>query len=99
MSKTVIDDLTDFSTELTREEMAAKTIAAYRADLTYFGRWFATSTGETFAATALPRRAGRCYAVPPGSVVKSSSRSAEVSCTPQLPAFRPRTNAPPVASS
>jgi site-specific recombinase XerD len=53
MTQTVTDDLTDFFTELTREEVAQKTITAYRADLTQFGRWFEGSTGESFAAAAV----------------------------------------------
>jgi site-specific recombinase XerD len=53
MTQTVTDDTADFLTELAREEIAAKTIAAYRADLTHFARWFAGSTGEAFVAAAV----------------------------------------------
>jgi site-specific recombinase XerD len=53
MTQTMTDDLTDFLTELAREEVAQKTIAAYRSDLTHFGRWFVTSTGEAFRAAAV----------------------------------------------
>jgi site-specific recombinase XerD len=53
MTQTLTDDTTEFLTELAREEVAAKTIRAYRSDLTHFGRWFAGSTGEAFAAAAV----------------------------------------------
>ena len=46
MTQTLTDDTTEFLTELAREEVAAKTIRAYRSDLTHFGRWFAGSTGD-----------------------------------------------------
>src|ERR671916_416995 len=53
MTQTVTDDLTDFITELTREEVGEKTVRAYRSDLAHFGRWFAGATGEAFAAAAV----------------------------------------------
>jgi hypothetical protein len=49
MSQTVTDDAADFLTELAREEVAPKTIAAYRADLTHLGQRSAGSTDEAFA--------------------------------------------------
>src|SRR3712207_9478100 len=52
MTQTMTDDTADFLTELTREEVADKTIRAYRADLAHFGRWFEGSTGEAFCAAA-----------------------------------------------
>jgi site-specific recombinase XerD len=53
MTKTVTDDITDFVTELTREEVAAKTVRAYQADLAHVARWFETTTGEAFCAAAV----------------------------------------------
>ena len=53
MTQTMTDDVADFLTDLAREEVAEKTIAAYRTDLSHFARWFAGSTGEAFAAAAV----------------------------------------------
>ncbi len=46
-------DITDFITELQRQEVAPRTVASYRSDLAGFARWFADSTGEAFAAAAV----------------------------------------------
>jgi len=53
MTQTVTEDLTDFIAELGRQEVAAKTIASYRSDLTVFARWFTESAGEAFRAAAI----------------------------------------------
>ena len=53
MTKTLTDDVTDFFTELSRQEVAAKTVQSYRSDLASFARWFETSTGEAFRAGAV----------------------------------------------
>src|SRR5215204_2096390 len=53
MTQTVTDDVTDFLTELSRQEVAEKTRRAYRSDLAHVARWFATSTGEIFRAAAV----------------------------------------------
>jgi hypothetical protein len=39
--------------DLAREAVGAKTITAYRADLSHFSRWFAGSTSATFRAAAV----------------------------------------------
>src|SRR5215211_1037326 len=53
MSQTVSDDIADFVRELTRQEVAEKTVRSYRSDLAQFTRWFETSTGEPFRAAAV----------------------------------------------
>ena len=53
MTQTVTDDITDFVTELGRQEVAEKTIRAYHADLAHVARWFEGATGEPFRAAAV----------------------------------------------
>src|SRR5215204_1231708 len=53
MTQTVTDDVTDFLTELSRQEVAEKTRRAYRSDLAHVVRWFETTTGEAFRAAAV----------------------------------------------
>src|SRR5215211_298285 len=53
MSQTVSDDIADFVTELTRQEVAEKTVRSYQSDLAQFTRWFEGSTGESFRAAAV----------------------------------------------
>ena len=53
MTQTMTDDIADFLTELARQEVAEKTIRAYRADLAHLARWFETATGEPFRAAAV----------------------------------------------
>ncbi len=45
-------DITDFVTELRRQEVAPKTVSSYASDLRGFARWFTDSTGEAFTAAA-----------------------------------------------
>jgi len=42
-----------FLADLEREEVSAQTMRAYRFDLSHFGRWFLSSTGEGFAPSAV----------------------------------------------
>jgi site-specific recombinase XerD len=53
MSNTDYPDISAFVAELTRQGMAAKTIATYRTDLIQFARWFTDTTGEPFSARAV----------------------------------------------
>ena len=53
MTQTVTDDTTDFLTELSRQEVAEKTLCAYRSDLAHVARWFEGATGEPFRAFAV----------------------------------------------
>src|SRR5215207_6288833 len=53
MTQIVTDDMADFIAELGRQEVAPKTIASYRSDLTVFGRWLEETHGEPFAASLL----------------------------------------------
>ena len=53
MTQTMTDDATDFVTELTRQQVAAKTMRSYHSDLVQFARWFEGSTGEAFRAAAV----------------------------------------------
>ena len=46
-------DLVAFVADLRRQEVAPKTVASYRSDLTGFARWFTDSTGEEFTAVAV----------------------------------------------
>ena len=46
-------DLVAFIADLRRQEVAPKTVASYRSDLTGFARWFTDSTGEEFTAVAV----------------------------------------------
>lgn len=46
-------DIIDFIADLRRQEVAAKTITSYAADLRGFARWFAETTGDAFAAAAV----------------------------------------------
>lgn len=48
----MIDQLTQFVAELTRQEAAPKTIQNYQSDLECFARWFEGSRGESFSASA-----------------------------------------------
>src|SRR3712207_3436220 len=53
MTQTMTDDITDFVTELARQEVAEKTVRSYGLDLAHFAHWFAGSTGEPFRAAAV----------------------------------------------
>src|SRR5215207_272025 len=53
MTQTMTDDMTDFLTDLARQEVGEKTIRAYRSDLAHVARWFEGSTGEPFRAAAV----------------------------------------------
>ncbi len=53
MTQTMTDDIADFLTELARQEVAEKTVRAYRSDLGHVAQWFATATGEPFRAAAV----------------------------------------------
>ena len=53
MTQTMTDDATDFVIELSRQQVAAKTIRSYHSDLLHFGQWFEGSTGEPFRAAAV----------------------------------------------
>jgi integrase/recombinase XerD len=53
MTQTMTADLTDFLADLERQEVADKTLRAYRSDLAHVARWFETSTGEAFRAAAV----------------------------------------------
>src|SRR3712207_3148000 len=53
MSKTETDDIADFVQELTRQEVAEKTMRSYQSDLRHFTRWFEGTTGEAFRAAAV----------------------------------------------
>ena len=53
MTQTMTNDITDFVTELSRQEVAAKTVRSYGLDLAHFRQWFAGSTGEPFRAAAV----------------------------------------------
>ena len=43
-------DITRFLDDLGRQDIAARTVAAYRTDLTAFARWFPDTAGEPFSA-------------------------------------------------
>ena len=53
MSQTTTDELTDFLADLVRQDLAPKTIATYKVDLTAFAHWFASTLGEPFSARAV----------------------------------------------
>src|SRR5215208_1871920 len=53
MTQTITDDVTDFLTDLARQEVGEQTIRAYRSDLAHVARWFEGSTGEPFRAAAV----------------------------------------------
>jgi site-specific recombinase XerD len=53
MSNTDYPEITEILAELTRQGMAAKTVATYATDCTMFARWFTDSTGEPFSARAV----------------------------------------------
>ena len=53
MTQTMTDDITDFVSELARQQVAAKTIRSYHSDLVHVARWFEGSTGEAFRAAAV----------------------------------------------
>src|SRR5919198_6507336 len=53
MSHDTYPDITAFVAELSRQGMAAKTVATYATDCTMFARWFTESTGEPFSARAV----------------------------------------------
>lgn len=53
MSQTVTDELTDFLADLVRQDLAPKTIATYKGDLSAFAQWFATTLDEPFSARAV----------------------------------------------
>jgi len=46
-------DITDFITDLMRQEVAPKTVTSYRSDLLGFARWFTGSTSEAFTASTV----------------------------------------------
>ncbi len=53
ITQDIPQDITDFITELQRQEVAPKTIASYRSDLLGFARWFTDSTSEAFTPAAV----------------------------------------------
>jgi len=53
MTKNDIDDIADFVAELSRQEVADKTVRSYASDLAHVARWFRETTGEPFRAAAL----------------------------------------------
>jgi site-specific recombinase XerD len=53
MSQQTYPDITAFVAELSRQGMAAKTVATYATDCIMFARWFTESTGEPFSARAV----------------------------------------------
>ena len=70
MTQIVTDDIADFVTELSRHEVAEKTVRSYRSDLAGFVRWFEGSAGEPFRAGGVtPTTAG-------GAGIRCATRSA-----------------------
>ncbi len=53
MTQTATNDIPDFLADLVRQDLASKTIATYKADLTAFARWFSSTVGEPFSARAV----------------------------------------------
>ena len=53
MSTETPPDITRFLDDLGRQDIAARTIAAYRTDLSAFARWFPDTAGEPFSARAV----------------------------------------------
>jgi integrase/recombinase XerD len=53
MSQSLTNDIADFLTDLARQDLAAKTIATYKVDLTAFAQWFSATVGEPFSARAV----------------------------------------------
>jgi site-specific recombinase XerD len=53
MSQDTSPDITAFTAELRRQDVAPKTVAGYTADLVGFARWFAQATSEAFNARAV----------------------------------------------
>src|SRR5829696_8950066 len=53
MTKNDIDDIADFVAELSRQEVADKTVRSYASDLAHVACWFRETTGEPFRAAAL----------------------------------------------
>jgi integrase/recombinase XerC len=53
MSETLTNTITDFLADLVRQDLAAKTIATYKVDLTEFSKWFTSTVGEPFSARAV----------------------------------------------
>src|SRR5215213_9511159 len=53
MSQTITDELSDFLADLVRQDLAPKTIATYKVDLTAFAQWFSSTVGEPFSARAV----------------------------------------------
>jgi site-specific recombinase XerD len=53
MSKTETHELVEFLADLVRQDLAQKTIATYKVDLTAFSKWFSSTLGEPFLARAV----------------------------------------------
>src|SRR5688500_3740373 len=53
MSQTITDEVTEFLADLARQDLAPKTIATYKIDLTAFASWFTTTLDEPFSARAV----------------------------------------------
>src|SRR5579871_316954 len=53
MSQPTTDDVAAFLTDLARQDLAPKTIATYKVDLTAFAQWFHGTQAEPFSARAV----------------------------------------------
>lgn len=53
MGTNLAPDITRFLDDLTRQDIGARTISAYRTDVTAFARWFPSAAGESFSARAV----------------------------------------------
>jgi site-specific recombinase XerD len=53
--------ITDFLTELRRQDLSANTVESYRSDLLLFGRWLGATTGDEFATTTVTPTDAREY--------------------------------------
>jgi site-specific recombinase XerD len=53
MSQTATHDIAEFLADLVRQDLASKTIATYKVDLTAFAQWFSSTVGEPFSARAV----------------------------------------------
>src|SRR5215216_1878762 len=50
MSKPAPHELPEFLADLARQDLAPKTIATYKGDLTEFSKWFSSTLGEPLSA-------------------------------------------------
>lgn len=53
MTTETLPDITRFLDDLARQDLAARTVAAYRTDLAAFARWFPDTAEEPFSARAV----------------------------------------------